>query len=342
MTPEVSVLLPMRSGRPTAANAVQSLLAQSFDDFELLVVGHPDIETATAWLPDDSRIRRVVRQAEGITAALNTGLEQARGRYIARMDDDDIAYPHRLAEQLNLIKRLPERSLVGARIRMIDGAGAVEGVAGGSQRYATWLNDLVEPEALRSSVFIENPLPHPTWLAPRVVFDELGGYRHGDFPEDHDFVLRAARAGVMFAKPEAILLDWRDHQDRLTRTDPRYRREAFIEMKADALVHPDCGFALGKGRPRGVWIAGVGRSARRWCDALTARDVEVRGFVDLAGPRMRNRKRHRPVVDYDGLLAQRNNDLLLGAVTRPQARDILANWCHSVGLKPLVDFVLGD
>ena len=341
-SPEVSVLLPVRGGRTTTGDAVISILAQSFEDFELLLIGHDDVDTATVGLPDDHRIQRLSRQAPGIVGALNTGLANARGRYIARMDDDDIAYPERLAVQLETIKQLPEYALVGARVRMIDANGDTQGIAGGSQRYAQWLNGLTLNDTLHQSVFIENPLPHPTWLGSRSLFIELGGYRQGNFPEDHELILRAARRGVTFAKPEVTLLDWRDHQDRLTRTDPRYSREAFIEIKADALTHPESLFALGNKHSRGVWIAGVGRSARRWCDALLARGVAVRGFVDLAGPKMRNQKRHRPVVDYDGLLDQRGDDLLLGAVTRPEARESLAAWCTSAGLKPLRDYVLGD
>lgn len=340
-SPLVSILLPVRGERETTIDAVASLLAQTFEDFELLVIGHEDVASNTADLPSDSRIRRLCRRAPGIVGALNTGIREARGEYIARMDDDDFAYPERLSIQMQMIADLPENALVGARVRMIDSAGGTSGVAGGSTRYAAWLNGLTEHSGIQQSVFVENPLPHPTWLASRSLFERLDGYRQGSFPEDHDFVLRAARAGVHFAKPDAVLLDWRDHEDRLTRTDPRYRREAFIEMKAQALVHPEAGFELDGGR-RGVWIAGVGRSARRWCDALLACDVPVRGFVDLAGPRMRNRKRHRPVVDYDGLLAQRGTDLLVGAVTRPEAREHLNNWCLGAGLHPMIDYVLGD
>ncbi len=340
-TPAVSILLPVRGRRTTTRSAVQSLLEQDFEDFELLVVGQQDVERATAALPQDPRIRRIARLEPGIVSALNTGLA-ARGTFIARMDDDDIAYPNRLSTQLELLRRLPTPAMVGAKVRMVDANGSTEGIADGNHRYAEWLNGLIRAEAIAAAVFIENPLPHPTWLAPRTVFERLEGYRHGPFAEDHDFILRAARAGVTFAKPDETLLDWRDHDDRLTRTDERYAREAFIEMKAAALTHPQAGFALCGSNRRGVWIAGVGRSARRWCDALTARDVEVHGFVDLAGPRKKNSKRHRPVLDYDGLLAQRGDDLLVGAVTRPEAREHLANWCRSVGWVAMRDYVLGD
>ena len=341
-SPRVSVLLPVRGERTTTPAAVTSLLSQTFEDFELLVIGQAEAPVSPSPLPRDSRIRQIRRRAPGIVGALNTGIKEARGDFIARMDDDDLAHPERLSTQIQMLGGEHEPLLIGTRVRMIDSSGGTAGVAGGSLRYAAWLNDLIENKAIQQAIFIENPLPHPTWLASRRVFEDLGGYRQGDFPEDHDFILRAARAGVRFAKTDRVLVDWRDHEERLTRTDPRYRQEAFIEMKAEALCHPDAGFDLSPGFTRGVWIAGVGRSARRWCDALLARDVPVRGFVDLAGPKMRNRKRHRPVVDYDGLLSQRGNDLLVGAVTRPEARKSLDTWCIEAGLSPMIDYVLGD
>jgi len=273
------------------------MLAQSFEDFELLLIGHDDVDTATVGLPDDHRIQRLSRQAPGIVGALNTGLANARGRYIARMDDDDIAF---------------------ARVRAGRRTGAHD------RRQRRYARHSRRQSTLRTVA---------EWTDPQRHAASVGIYRKP---------ATASHMGVTFAKPEATLLDWRDHQDRLTRTDPRYSREAFIEMKADALTHPESLFALGNKHSRGVWIAGVGRSARRWCDALLARGVAVRGFVDLAGPKMRNQKRRRPVVDYDGLLDQRGDDLLLGAVTRPEARESLAAWCTSASLKPLRDYVLGD
>jgi len=338
--PAVSVLLPVGGPRSSTAQAVRSVLDQSLADLEVLVIGHDDVDALVERLASDARVRAIARQAPGIVGALNTGLRAARGRFVARMDDDDVAYPERLARQLAHLQAMPTPGLVGARIRLIDEHGEPDGVGAGSQRYARWLNALVDPAAVRENCFVENPLPHPTWFAERALFERLGGYREGDFPEDHDFLLRAWQLGVPMSKPAEVLLDWREHPGRLTRTDPRYRQEAFIRMKARTAASPLSGLGLDAGR--GVWIAGVGRSARRWCDALVDERVEVLGFVDLDGPQRRQRKRHREVIDYTRLKRCRGDALLLCAVTQPMARAAVRNWCVEQALVHGRDYLIGD
>src|ERR1039457_5293818 len=100
--PEVSVLLPVRDGARTLALAMLSVLEQSFSDFELLVLddGSVDASPDIALRFDDSRVR-LLRDGmkQGLAARLNQGIGLAAGRYIARMDADDVCFPQRFARQ---------------------------------------------------------------------------------------------------------------------------------------------------------------------------------------------------------------------------------------------------
>lgn len=315
------------------------MLAQTERDLELLIVGHEDIARLVARLPADPRLRGVPREAPGLVGALRSGLAAARGRHIARMDDDDVARPERLRAQLDHLAANPELGLVGARVRFVDADGRRAGVGDGNRRYEAWLNALTTPAAIRDACFVECPLPHPTWLARRDVWARLGGYRDVDGPEDHDLVLRARNAGISMGKPDAVLLDWREHPERLTRTDPRYRREAFTAVRADAACDPASGFGLDAGRP--AWICGTGRNARWWHDALVARGATVAGFVDLDRPGARRRKRHRPVVTYETLWRIRGDALLVTAITNPEARAALVDDFAARDLVNGRDYLLG-
>ena len=337
--PLVSVLLPVRAWRATTAAAVASVLAQDVGDLELLVIGHDDVDALLARLPPDARLRGVRRAAPGIVGALASGIAAARGRYLARMDDDDIAYPGRLGAQLDHLAAHPDLALLGARVRLVDAAGERAGVGPGNRRYEAWLNALTTPAAIRDACFVECPLPHPTWLAHRDVWARLGGYRDLDGPEDHDLVLRARNAGIRMGKPAPVLLDWREHPERLTRRDPRYRREAFAEVRARAALDPASGFGLEAGRA--AWICGTGRNARWWCDALVRHGAEVSGFVDLDRPDARRHKRHRPVVTYTELWARRGESLLVTAITNPEARAALVGTFAARGLVNGRDYLLG-
>lgn len=337
--PLVSVLMPVRRWRSTTRVAVESLLAQTCADFELLIVGQDDIDALMARLPRDPRLHGMTRQRPGIVAALEYGLDAARGRYIARMDDDDIAYACRLEMQLAHLTKHPDVGMVGARVRMVDAGGSPDGVGGGYRRYERWLNSLTTPAAIRDACFIECPLPHPTWLAHRDVWSRLGGYRDIDGPEDHDLILRARNAGVRMSKPDPVLLDWREHPDRLTHRDARYRREGFTTVRVDAAVDPASGLGIDSGRP--VWICGTGRNARQWFDALQARGVTICGFVDLDRPRTRQRKRHRPVITYAELWERRDDALIVTAITNDLARAALVDAFEQRELINGRDYLLG-
>lgn len=331
LTPTVSVLLPVRQWRDTTQAAVTSLLSQTLDALEILLIGQTDVEAIIERLPADRRIRGVVRSGRGIVAALNTGLQQARAPYIARMDDDDIAYPQRLAVQLAYLRQNPHIGLCATRVRFVDTFGSSESIRQGNRAYQHWLNALTTPEAIRQACLVECPMPHPTWMAHRDIWKQLGGYRDFDGPEDYDLILRALQQQIGLGKPEPILQDWREHPDRLTYRDRRYRREAFIERKVATIVHPES--ALADRVSNGVWLCGTGRNARHWHDALTHQGVTVHGFVDIKPSTGDRRKRGKQVIDYKQLPDQREQALVITTLSQPQVRAELLryfkahHWC---------------
>lgn len=306
---------------------------------EILVIGYDDVQTIVDRLPDDDRIRGIARQGTGIVAALNSGLALAKGSYLARMDDDDAAYPTRLEVQLDYLKEHPEVELCASRIRFIDSNGTTENVKAGNLRYAEWLNGLTSNDEIRMACYTECPMPHPTWLAHKSVWQSLNGYRDFDGPEDYDLILRAMIKGVTMGKPKAILQDWREHSERLTYSDDRYRREAFTRCRAWAASQAGSGLGLDQGRK--VWICGTGRSARHWHDALEECGVGVRGFVDIKAADANRLKRGKVVISYEELVAARGDGLVVTALSEAAARNRLLAYFDFHQWQAGRDFVLG-
>jgi len=339
LNPLVSVLLPVRQWRNTTARAVESLLAQTESSLEILVIGYDNVQAILNQLPDDNRIRGVDRQGIGIVTALNRGLAAATGSYIARMDDDDIAYPTRLEVQLDYLNANPNVELCASRVRFIDSAGKTENVKGGNLQYAKWLNGLTHNDEIRLACYTECPMPHPTWLAHKRVWQSLDGYRKFDGPEDYDFILRAMIKGVAMGKPKPILQDWREHPERLTYTDDRYRREAFTRCRVWAASHANSGLGLNRGRA--VWLCGTGRNARYWHDALEEIGVEVRGFVDIKMADGKRLKRGKPVISYEELANARGNALVVTALSEPAVRTRLLRYFAQLGWRADNEFIVG-
>lgn len=335
--------MPVKDWRNVTALAVRSILEQTCNNIELLLIGQQQCNSLARNLNaagiHDERIKVIPRTASGIVNALNTGLQHARGEFIARMDDDDISYPDRLQTQLQYLNKHDNAYLCAGRVRFIDSCGSIQGVGKGNQRYATWLNELTHPQNIALACFAENPMPHPTLIAHRIIWQQLGSYRDIDGPEDHDLILRAMYLKIPMGKPGNIVLDWREHDSRLTYTDSRYRREAFIALAARTLVQKasDAQMCL----QRGVWIAGTGKHARYWHDMLAKTTVAVCGFVDIARPGEGRSKRKLPVISYDQLAHRRRDELIISAVSQIGAKVAVRQFCKTQQWVEGTDFIMG-
>ncbi len=202
------------------------------------------------------------------------------------MDADDIALPNRLQEQLRYLKDHPDVDICGACVEIFvdDGEEGAQ-LAGGNRRYQAWLNACRSPQAIRRELFIESPIPNPTALFRREALQRLEGYRDPDWPEDYDLFLRADGCGMRMGKPDDVLLRWREHGRRLTRTDPRYAWSRFQAAKAHHLAG---------GRLRGQGSGGhLGGGAQRAADARSAaaqRAFPIHGFLDVHPRRVGGQK----------------------------------------------------
>jgi len=275
--PAISVVLPCYNAAATLPDALESLLRQTRSDFEIIAVDDGSTDETAQILEgsfrEDPRIRPLFLPRSGISRASNAGLERARGRYIARMDADDVSLPERLEEQARYLDENPCTGLVGCRVIFGGDREASRGFA----QYVDWQNELLDPEAIRANRFVESPFAHPSIMFRAELPLRLGGYREGPFPEDYELILRWMEHGVAMAKLENELLIWNDSPNRLSRTDTRFTRWAFHAVKAPYLVR-----WLRQNNPFHPWvyILGAGRLARRRIALLERQGIRIQAFLD--------------------------------------------------------------
>ena len=340
--PTVSILLPVRNAGAHLYEAMASLVSQTFDALEVVCVDDgstddtPDL--LADWADRDGRIR-VLRQGPlGIVAALERARSSARGRLLARMDGDDRASPTRIARQVALLESEPDLAGCGCHVRYFP----AESVRDGARRYEAWLNALSGPDDIAASIFVECPLAHPTLMLRSDVFDAVGGYRDGPWPEDYDLVLRLWSAGHRLGVVPDVLHEWREHPDRLSRVDPRYSLESFRACKLHFLQRT----LLERPRPVVVW--GAGPVGKGWSRALRDVGVEVVAFVDV-DPRKVGQSIHGAPVFEGSSFPRDALDRLLGpgapsalhlaAVGQAGARERIVSLLSGAGLGVLEDFV---
>jgi glycosyltransferase involved in cell wall biosynthesis len=201
--PRLSVLLPVHNGYPYLPAAVESILAQSFRDFEFLVIDDGSTDETSKFLSalSDCRVHYNRLEKVGLPAALNYGLNKARTSLIARMDADDVCESERLQHQVGFLDRHQESVIVGCQSTVIDPNDDVNG-----ERHFP-----VEDMAIRWQMAFGCPFQHPGVMYRREAVLAAGAYRKEEYPaDDYGLWTRLAKLGQM-ANLDRKLLKYRVH-----------------------------------------------------------------------------------------------------------------------------------
>lgn len=334
--PSVSILMPVYNAADTLAETLESLQRQTLEEFEIVAVddGSEDGsgEILEEWQRREERLRSLFAGHEGLIPALNRGLELCRGRFVARMDADDLAHPQRLEKQVALLEERADISVVGCLVECFPR----EEVGEGFRIYEEWLNGLIRHEEIGREIFIESPIVHPSAMVRREEIIELGGYQEHGWPEDYDLWLRYFVAGRRFAKVPEVLLYWREHPGRMTHTDSRYSVENFLRAKARYLID-------GPLRGRDALIVwGAGKTGRRLSKHLIRGGWTPVAFVDIYEGKIGKTLRSVPIVgvgDLPGIWKEWQRPLLLAAVASRGARALIRQELARLQLREGEDFL---
>lgn len=315
--------MPYRDAGATVARATRSVLAQEGVRLELLAVDDGSTDDGPAQLAElarrDSRLVPL-RAGGGLVDALEVGRRHARGPLLARMDADDECLPGRFAAQVAALRE--QAGVVATKVELF--GDFAEGMA----RYVDWQNGLIDAEAHARDLFVESPICHPSVALPATLLAAAGGYRDGDFPEDYELWLRLAAAGATLRKVPMVGLRWRQHGQSFSRTDGRYRPEAFRELKARHVSAslPD----------RALVVWGAGQTGKRFMRSLEPHGPRASRFVDIDPKKIGRHARGVPVI---GAEAIEDDDFVLVAVGARGARQRVRAYLLERGRRERIDFL---
>jgi glycosyltransferase involved in cell wall biosynthesis len=218
--PTVSVIIPTYNRARLLGEAIRSVLEQTFGDFELIVVddGSEDESRSVVRRIDDPRLRYLERPHRGISAAMNAGLDEARGELVARLDSDDVWLPALLERTVAALRAHPEYGVVYARGQAVDlERGLLLATRGAAPRF---------PQSHLASLLYDDFTCNIAVLVRRPVLDAAGPYDESlPYNEDWDLWIRVARH-ARFLFLDEVLARFRYHQDNITR---RHCLEATLE-----------------------------------------------------------------------------------------------------------------
>lgn len=199
--PLISVVMPAHNAQKYISGAIESILNQTFNNFELIIINDSSTDrTLTivkSFSKKDSRIRIVNNDTRfNIARTLNKGIALAKSNIIARMDADDIAFPERLERQYKVITSSKNIAVIGSNIVIIDAGGSEKG----TRNYPHLSKDL------KKCLFRYSPFAHPVVMFRKNMFEEVGGYNPKYSPtEDLDLWFRLGRKHEFKSIPEPLL-----------------------------------------------------------------------------------------------------------------------------------------
>lgn len=225
--PKVAVVMAVYNGERYLQEAVESILKQTFADFEFLVVDDGSTDRTPAILQEfaerDTRIR-VLQNAEnlGLTKSLNRGIRASQGEYIARMDADDISHPDRFKRQIVFLHEHPGHGLVGSWYVKIDEQGR-----------ELWREELpTEDQELRKNLIVRNPLPHASLMMRRQALERVGLYdERWQVSQDYELLFRLSHEYEIGAVPEVLFFS---RTSRVSVTSTRNREQILAALRARA------------------------------------------------------------------------------------------------------------
>lgn len=200
---KVSVLMPVYNAEKYLAEAIDSIISQTFLDWELVIINDGSTDSSLSIINrfTDSRIRLINNETNlGLIKTLNKGIELCRGQYIARMDADDISFPNRFASQVNFMDKNKEYILCGTNAEVIDSEGKETG-------------KVINPTKntlLQISLLFTNPFIHPSMMICKDVLSNNFLDEKALHVEDYELWTRLAEQGKI-ANLELPLLKYRWH-----------------------------------------------------------------------------------------------------------------------------------
>lgn len=216
--------MPVYNGMPYLKQAMESILEQTYKNFELIIVDDKSTDGSYSFLKKIRDIRvKILRNSKnlGIARSLNIAINFSRGEYIARMDADDISARNRLDVQLKFLQDNLSISICGSFAYLIN----EKGITIGSKKFP------LKDREIKKALNFYSPIIHPTFFAKASFFKNLSGYNPDyDYAEDYELLMRASDSYKMANIPEYLLL-WRLWGRRRSRLDMKKMDKLDLAIK---------------------------------------------------------------------------------------------------------------
>lgn len=266
--------MPMKNAEAFIEECVDSILNQTFQDWELIVVDDHSNDHSYPLLLDYSRrhprINVLKNEKKGIIQALRKAYSASSGQYISRMDADDVMIAHKLEW---MFQALQEKGRNHVAVGLVKYFSDNE-LGNGYRQYANWLNQLTRSSSNFSDIYKECSIPSPCWMIHRGDFNLCKGFKPDIYPEDYDLAFRFRKMGFKIAPVKKVIHLWRDYPTRTSRVDKNYADNRFLELKIRHFLEQDYNTQY----PIMIW--GAGHRGKKIARLLAKNDIVFEWFCN--------------------------------------------------------------
>lgn len=270
----ITIVMPAKNAAPFIEECLESIIIQSYQNWELIVINDHSTDTTAEILEHyaqkDARIKWSNATGFGIIDALQQATLHTLGKYITRMDADDVMSETKLMDMITVLELKGKGHVAVGLVNYFSEAVLGEGY----KKYAQWLNELTSSESNYAQIYKECVIPSPCWMVSYEDFELAGGFNKDLYPEDYDLCFRFRNAGLKIAAVPKVLHLWRDHPTRASRNDPNYKDNSFIDLKIKHFVETD----MNPDSTLIVW--GAGKKGKRIVQLLLNYRKSVKWFCD--------------------------------------------------------------
>ncbi|URZ16003.1 glycosyltransferase [Clostridium felsineum] len=275
---KISIVMPVYNSKEYLKEAIESILNQTYRDFQFIIIddGSTDgsLDLINEYKEMDDRIVVISRENKGLVFSLNEGISLAIGKYIARMDSDDISIHDRIEKQFNFLEANRDIDILGTNLYVFGNVTEKQKAAYYEELAAKFNDNNIEEIFLTSCA-----ISHPSVMFKKEVFTKLGGYNEEyDTAEDYDLWLRAIKGGYKISRLDERLVRYRIHNKSKTAREWSSYKTLKFSMKAKLNYIKD--FKNDDKVNYIIWGAGTaGKFAKEVVDKETD-NFNFMGFVD--------------------------------------------------------------
>jgi glycosyltransferase involved in cell wall biosynthesis len=228
----VSIIIPFKNPMPYFEDCLKSILRQSYSKLQIILVNDGSTDSSLKIAKEhqikDHRIKIVANNGSGIIEALKTGANLASGKYICRMDADDLMDENKIEDLRNLLLLKGENFIAIGKVAYFS---SEKEMGNGYINYAQWLNKLTANSNNFNEIYKECSIPSCCWMMYLNDFLKIKGFQDLIFPEDYHFAFKVYYGNLKIATTQKTIHFWRDHPKRTSRNEKIYSFENFIPLK---------------------------------------------------------------------------------------------------------------